>query len=79
MNTIHVCVGSSCHLRGSYDIIRLFEKLIKENNLEDEFEIKAQFCFGNCRNPVSVKIGDEGPFSVEKEKAEEFFKEKILG
>ncbi|WP_422444657.1 (2Fe-2S) ferredoxin domain-containing protein [Thermoanaerobacterium sp. DL9XJH110] len=79
MKTVSVCVGSSCHLRGSYDVIRVFERLIKEFNLEHEVELKAEFCCGNCTNPVSVKVNGEGPFSIDREKAEEFFKEKILG
>jgi len=78
MKTVSVCVGSSCHLKGSYDIIRVFERLIKESNLTDEVELKAEFCCNNCRNPVSVKLQDV-IYSIDKENAESFFKEKILG
>ncbi|NLZ53082.1 MAG: (2Fe-2S) ferredoxin domain-containing protein, partial [Thermoanaerobacteraceae bacterium] len=48
MRIISVCVGSSCHLKGSYDIIRILKDLIKEHNLEDKWELKAEFCCNNC-------------------------------
>lgn len=79
MRIISVCVGSSCHLKGSYDIIRILKDLIKEHNLEDKWELKAEFCCNNCRNPVSVRIDDSKPYTVDVDSAEAFFKEKILG
>ena len=47
---VDVCVGSSCHLKGSYDVIQKLQKLIAENNLEDKVTLKASFCLGNCSN-----------------------------
>ena len=79
MRTISVCVGSSCHLKGSYDIIKILKNLIKEYELEDKWELKAEFCCNNCRNPVSVRIDGSKPYSVDVDSAEAFFKEKILG
>lgn len=79
MKSLCVCVGSSCHLRGSYDVIKTFEELIKKYNLDDEIELKAEFCCGNCNNPVSVKVDGRGPFSVEKDKAAVFFNDRVLG
>ena len=79
MRNICVCVGSSCHLKGSYEIIKTFQELIKKYNLEDQIELKAEFCCGNCNNPVSVKVDGRGPFSVDKDKAMEFFKKRVLG
>lgn len=78
MKTISVCVGSSCHLKGSYDIIRTLEKLIKQNHMENEVELKAEFCFGNCTKPVSAKVDEKGPYSVDKDRVEEFFRQSIL-
>jgi len=79
MKTISVCVGSSCHLKGSYDIIRILEKLIKLNHMDKQVELKAHFCFGNCTKPVSVKIDEKGPYSIDKDKVEDFFRQEILG
>ncbi|MCR4431428.1 MAG: NAD(P)H-dependent oxidoreductase subunit E [Tepidanaerobacteraceae bacterium] len=79
MKTIRVCVGSSCHLKGSYDIIRELERLIRQHQLDQQVELKAQFCFGHCTKPVSVKIDEKGPYSVDKDKVEDFFRQKVLG
>lgn len=79
MRTISVCVGSSCHLKGSYDIIRIFKALIKEHGLEDKWELKAEFCCNNCRNPVSVRVDDSEPYSVDLESAEAFFQGEDIG
>ena len=32
---ICVCVGSSCHLKGSYTVIDLLKKALREHGLED--------------------------------------------
>ncbi len=79
MRIISVCVGSSCHLKGSYDIIRIFKELIKEHNLEGKWELRAEFCCNNCRSPVSVRIDESKPYSVDVDNAAAFFEEKILG
>ncbi|HHV82932.1 MAG TPA: (2Fe-2S) ferredoxin domain-containing protein [Tepidanaerobacter syntrophicus] len=78
MRVISVCVGSSCHLKGSYDIIRIFKELLAKHNLENEWELRAEFCCNNCRNPISVKIDGSDPYSVLPDDAETFFREKIL-
>ncbi|KYO67777.1 (2Fe-2S) ferredoxin domain-containing protein [Thermovenabulum gondwanense] len=78
MVKLSVCVGSSCHLRGAYDIIKIFESLIKQYKLEDKIKLTAEFCCGNCTQPVSVKIDQNGPFSVTRENAGEFFKKYFL-
>jgi len=71
-------VGSSCHLKGSYDIIRGLEKLIKDCQLENDVELKAEFCCGNCTKPVSVMVDGKGPISIRKDNVEEFFKSYVL-
>ena len=42
--TIQVCVGSSCHIKGSPEIVELFQKAITENNLENE-DYKTQWFY----------------------------------
>ena len=56
---VKVCVGSSCHLKGSYDIIQKVKELIEKNKIEDKVELKASFCLGNCSNGVSMEIDGE--------------------
>lgn len=75
---ITVCIGSSCHLKGSYDIVQMLQKLISEHGLETKVEIKASFCLGDCKNGVCVKV-NEGPIiSVNKENLNEFFNDYIV-
>lgn len=45
---IFVCVGSSCHLRGSAKIVELIKDAVKENNLEDKIKLSGAFCLGKC-------------------------------
>lgn len=59
MLQVYICVGSSCHIKGSYQIIKAFEELIKLKKLEDKVELKASFCLGHCTKGVSVKVEDE--------------------
>lgn len=54
---LKVCVGSSCHLRGSYDVIEEMKRLIKEHGMEGKIDLQASFCMGNCQNGVSLKAG----------------------
>lgn len=56
---IFVCVGSSCHLRGSAKIVELIKDAVKENNLEDKIKLSGAFCLGKCTEGVSIKIDDE--------------------
>lgn len=75
---ISVCIGSACHLKGSYDVIDKLQELVEENNLGDQVELKAVFCLGNCQNGVSVKIGEEEKiYSVTKKTVKEFFDNEI--
>lgn len=78
MVTIEVCVGSACHLNGSYDIINKFQDLIRYNDLKDKVEVRAVFCMGNCTKPVSVRIHGGEVFSANLENVEEFFDDNIM-
>lgn len=78
MLDIYVCVGSSCHLKGSYQIINCFQRLIKENCLEKKATLKASFCMGKCTTGVCVKIGDVFYGDVAIVNAESFFHEKVI-
>jgi len=78
MTNIQVCIGSACHLQGSYDIINKLTSLIEKNGLEEEYKVKAAFCLGKCEGAVCVKLNDE-IFTVQPDTAEKFFNEKIKG
>ena len=76
---IQVCVGSSCHLKGSADIVELFQNSIQEHNLEDEVTLVGSFCIGKCnRIGVTVQIDDDIHTGITRENFKEFFTEKVL-
>ena len=76
---IQICVGSSCHLKGSPDIVQLLEKAVNDNHLEDEITLAGSFCIGKCnRVGVTVQVDDDIHTGITKENFKEFFKENVL-
>lgn len=75
---IYVCVGSSCHLRGSYEIVSLLKQKLAENKLEDEINLGAAFCLGKCTEGVTMKFNDEVVGGVTKDNFDEVFNEYVL-
>jgi len=55
---IRVCVGTSCYLKGSHDILRRVAEYVKAKSLQDQVQVKATFCFEKCDKGPTVKIGD---------------------
>ena len=76
---VQVCIGSSCHIKGSHDIVELLKAAIEKNNLQDEITLAGSFCIGKCnRVGVTVQVNDEVYTGVPKENFNEFFNDKIL-
>ena len=76
---IQVCVGSSCHLKGSPEIVELFQKAVADYHLEDEITLAGSFCIGKCnRIGVTVQVDDDIHTGITKEIFKEFFKENVL-
>ena len=76
---IQICVGSSCHLKGSPEIVELFQKAIADKGLEDEVTLAASFCIGKCgREGVTVQIDDDIHVGVTRESFKEFFEENVI-
>lgn len=79
MIIILVCVGSSCHLKGSHDIVTLIEQAITEHHLENDVTLAGSFCIGKCnRTGVTVQVNDEVYTGITKENFKEFFNENVL-
>ena len=80
MLVVQICVGSSCHLKGSQDIIELFESALAENKIEsDEVVLTGSFCIGKCnRVGVTVQINDDVHVGVTRDNFKEFFTEHVL-
>ena len=79
MLIVQVCVGSSCHLKGSSEIVELLQKAVEKYHLEDEVVLTGSFCIGKCnRIGVTVQVNDEIHVGVTRENFKEFFKDHIL-
>lgn len=79
MQFVQICVGSSCHLKGSEEIVALFEKAVEENHLENDVVLYGGFCIGECNRPgVTVLINDETRIGVTRDNFAEMFKKYIL-
>ena len=79
MLIVQVCVGSSCHLKGSETIVSLLESAIAEHHLEDEVVLTGSFCIGKCnRVGVTVQVNDEIHVGVTAENFREFFAKNVL-
>jgi len=75
---LKVCVGSSCHLKGSYDVIEKFKEIIKKYDVEDAVDLQASFCLGHCSEGVTVKADEDFLFNVNKDNAEDIFVKDVL-
>lgn len=79
MIIVQICIGSSCHIKGSSEIVELFQKYIKENGLGDEIVLTGAFCSGACnRNGVTVTINDDVYTGITALNFAEFWKEKVM-
>ena len=58
MLKITVCIGSSCHIKGSRQVVEQLQYLISENNLGDKVELGGTFCMGKCQQGVCVTVND---------------------
>ena len=74
---ITVCIGSSCHIKGSRQVVEQVQYLIKKNDLGDKVELGGTFCMGKCQMGVCVTVDDEF-YSVSPETVDEFFNDTVM-
>ena len=74
---ITVCIGSSCHLKGSRTVVERLKTLIDEKNLGDKVELAGTFCMGNCQKDVCVTV-DDNVFSITPEEVDSFFQTQVV-
>lgn len=75
---ITVCVGSSCHIKGSHSFIDYLQKAIAAYNLEQEIVLKASFCMGNCSEGINIKVDDERMVLNNLEELKDLFTNKLV-
>ena len=73
---VTVCIGSSCHIKGSRQVVEALQNLISENKFDDKVELGGTFCLGKCQQGVCVTV-DEEFHSVSPETVVEFFEKEI--
>ena len=74
---VTVCIGSSCHIKGSRQVVEQLQNLIAEHDLKDKVELGGSFCMGKCQQGVCVTL-DDAFYSVTPDTAAAFFQEHIL-
>ena len=75
---ISVCIGSSCHRRGSYQIHNEFKRLVNENSLDGSVEVVSAFCFDNCGQPVNIMIDEKLISGVCIDNVEDIFNTYVI-
>ena len=77
MLKITVCIGSSCHIKGSRKVVEQLQSLIASNSLASKVDLGGTFCLGKCQQGVCVTVNGEF-HSVTPETVEEFFEKEVL-
>ena len=73
---ITVCIGSSCHIKGSRQVVEQLQYLIGANDLGDKVELGGTFCMGKCQQGVCVTVDDKF-YSVTPDTVDDFFKKEV--
>ncbi len=76
---IQICIGSSCHIKGSADIVDLLTKAVSEHQLENEVTLSGSFCIGKCnRFGVTVQVDDTVHTGINRDNFNEFLDAHVL-
>ena len=79
MLVVQICVGSSCHLKGSQQIVEQLQKAVEEHQLDGEVVLVGSFCIGKCnREGVTVQINDDVHVGITPQNCKELFTQHIL-
>lgn len=75
---ILVCIGSSCHVRGSYEIMNNLKAMMTEKDLDSQVQVKVAFCLGYCKAGVTIKVDEQLVTGVTRENLTEVFNKYVL-
>ena len=76
---VQICVGSSCHIKGSHQIVELMKNAIEDHALEDEIVLAGCFCTGNCsREGITIQVDDDVITGVTVQSFDAFFEKNIF-
>lgn len=74
---ITVCIGSSCHIKGSRQVVEKLQDLIREKSVGDKVDLAGTFCMGECQKGVCVTV-DDTFYSVTPDTVDDFFAQNVL-
>ncbi|MBW7572079.1 (2Fe-2S) ferredoxin domain-containing protein [Caproiciproducens faecalis] len=75
---IEVYIGKTLRLT-SFDVLKDFQRLIKQNHLENKVSLSASLCVGDfAQSGVPVKIGEAFTDFVSKDNLEHVFGKYVL-
>lgn len=76
---IQICVGSSCHLKGSEELVELFQESIEKYKLDTEITLAGSFCTGQCnRTGVTIQFDDDIVTGVTTDNFRDVFRQRVL-
>jgi NADH:ubiquinone oxidoreductase subunit E len=79
MVIVTICVGSSCHIYGSEEIVNLLNQAIEKYGLDGEVIPVGGFCTEKCnRKGVTIQVDDDFFTGVTPATFDTFFTEHIL-
>lgn len=76
---LEICIGSACHIKGSYDVIEKLRALAADYGMDCEIDMKACFCMGNCGEGVNVRINEGETVRITPDTATDFFLDMVKG
>lgn len=74
---VTVCIGSSCHIKGSRQVVERLQALIAEHGLESKVQLSGAFCMGHCQQGICVTV-DGTLHSVSPDAVDTFFQQQVL-
>ncbi len=79
MVTLEICIGSSCYVKGSNQVVKIVNDLLAENNWEDKVEVKGSFCMQSCQDKLGlgIRINGERIEGINLQNAKDIISEKI--
>ena len=77
MVKVTVCIGSSCHIKGSRQVVEQLQNIVAERGLGDVVQLGGTFCLGQCQKGVCVEVDGE-LYSVTPDTVSDFFEKAVL-
>ena len=74
---LKICVGSSCHLHGSYAVIEELARILKKYGVEEQVEMEASFCMGQCQHSVNMMADEIFLHNAKEENIERVFLDEV--